>query len=177
MSTSSSSSAAAAAAAAVAATTTTSTTTVSPIKTCNDCDKWLENGNGNKPQKHCQTYHPKRKFISIATFNKKLKLSKPDMILKWRDLPINETYYINRIIERVVKIEGRKQTSRYLELDSIETRERKSVWITNVIDSELQSYNLTKATYIRPLGLKTSENGRSYHNFEIVVDYNDCAEE
>ena len=152
----------ASAAAAATATTTASTTTISPIKTCSDCDRWLENGNGL--QKHCQTYHPKRKFISIATFNKKVKLSKPDMISKWCDVPINETYYINRIIERAVKIEGRTQTSRCLER------------VTRFIDSELQSYNLTIPTYIRPLGLKTPENGRPDHNFEIVVD-NDCAEE
>ena len=78
----------AAAAAAVAAKTTT-TTTISPIETYSDCDQWLENVNVS--QKHCETCHPKRKFISIATFNKKVKLSKPGMISKWRDVPIKDT--------------------------------------------------------------------------------------
>lgn len=180
----------------------TSEASISSMKMCSDCDWWMANGDGS--QKICETCHPeassssyndaaneavsttttpsndtiitKRKFISVATFNKKLKLSKPGMITKWRDLPINDTFFINRIVERTVKIEGRKQTSRYLELDNIETWERKNVWITSVIDSELQTYDLKTPTYIRPLGLKTPENGRSYYNFAIVVD-NDCNEE
>ena len=155
------------------------TSVTTTTKMCSECDWWMENGDGS--QKVCEICQPtydyavakKRKFISLADFDKKAKLAKPDTITKWGDLPEKGAYHINRIVERDVTIEGRKQKSRYLELDDIVTEERKNVWVTSLIDDELRNYNFKMLTYIRNLGLKKPENGRPYYDFVIVVDDDD----
>ena len=136
-----------------------------------DCELWTENGDDIQKDESTITGQGKRKFISIDTFNRKAKLAKPDTILKWRDLEINATFYINKIVERMVTIEGRKRKSRYVELDDIVTGERKNSWMTSLLEEDIKKYDLKVPTYIRNLGMKNSVNGgRSYYDFVIVQD-------
>ena len=115
----------------------------------------------------------KRKYISLERFNSKAKLAKPDKIMKWRELELDGTYYVNKIVERMVTLEGRRRKSRYVELDDITSGLRKNVWVTSVIDEALKEYDIKIPTYIRNLGLKEPEHGRAYYNFVIVQDTDD----
>ena len=167
---------------------TTSTSTSNKI--CADCEWWQENGDGSQKLCDCIDYltedtttadnkkreatipdQRKRKYISIDVFNRKAKLVKPDTVLKWRELDVNATFYINKIVERMVTIDSRKRKSRYVELDDIVTGERKNAWLTSLLDEEIKKYDLKVPTYIRNLGLKNPVNGgRSYYDFVIVQD-------
>ena len=68
----------------------------------------------------------KRKYISIAAFDKKARLVKGDHISKWGDLPVGDTYFINGVRERLVNINGKNQISRHAELDVTSNGERKN---------------------------------------------------
>ena len=125
----------------------------------------------NRKQEATVPDQRKRKFISIDVFNHKAKLMKPDTIHKWRDLDVNATFYINKIVERMVTIDNKKRKSRYVELDDIVTGERKNAWLTSLLDEEIKKYDLKVPTYIRNLGLKNPvSGGRSYYDFVFVQD-------
>ena len=102
--------------------------------------------------------------LTLEQFKVKAKLKRN--ILKWRELSIGETYYINALVER--------QTSKYAELEDIKDGARKNVWLPKLITSVLEKYDLAIPTYIRPMGLKqTIDGARSYHDFLIVTDDDD----
>ena len=79
---------------------------------------WEENGDGS--QMICGVCHAtdeqtnKRKqaagFISLEKFEKKVKLAKPECIKKWRELEIKNIYKVSGIQERLVNINGKKQS-------------------------------------------------------------------
>ena len=133
---------------------------------CTECNRWTLQGDGS--QRICENCSSsggvKRKYITVEEFNKKAKLIES----KWRELTVDDVYYINTIHERVVK----GQTSKYAVLDNIVSGLRTTAWLPSLIARDLEAYNVEKTpTYIQPLGMKANKDGtRDYYDFVIIAD-------
>ena len=156
---------------------------------CTQCKWWEENGDGSQqicdvcdasdvvgversgPSESTTTKRKQRGFISLAKFERKAKLVKPDQIKKWRELELQAIYKVCGVKERLVNINGRRQLSRYGELND-ESGRRTNVWLPSLVDTDLKEYAVkSKDIYVRPLGMKNSKTGdRSYHDFVIIED-------
>ena len=90
-------------------------------------------------------------------------------ISKWKDLPINVTFRVNEINERVVNIDGKSVTAKFAILEEENGNIRKS-WLTSIVQEELENITLSKRNvYLRSYGLKSNKQGnRQYYDFEII---------
>ena len=85
---------------------------------------------------------------------------------RWGDLPLYTIYRIDEINEREINGE---QIRKYVVLTNRDG-EVINVWLTSVIEKELQKYDIhgKEKIYIQSLGLKKSKANKDYFDFQIV---------
>ena len=90
-------------------------------------------------------------------------------IIKWGDLPLEVTYRVNEICEKVVNMGGKDVNCKYAILEDKNGVIKKS-WLTSIIENELNGVTISERNvYIRSYGLKSNKVGsRKYYDFEIV---------
>ena len=100
--------------------------------------------------------------------NEKFQASS-ERVETWASLPLRTIYRINAIKTKTFEKNGVGNKSKYAVLSSREGEVR-HVFITSVIEKELEKYNVdTDELYIQSFGLRKNANGtRSYYDFDVV---------
>ena len=92
-----------------------------------------------------------------------------ERIMKWGDLPLEVTYRVNAMAEKLVNMDGKSVYSKYAILED-RNGDIKKAWLTSIIQKELEAETVSdQNVYIRSYGLKSNKAGtRQYHDFEIL---------
>ena len=104
-------------------------------------------------------------FITINEFQ-----TTSSRVTKWGDLPLNVIYRVDELKEKLVERDGKKVSSKYAVLTN-QAGDVKSVWLTSIIETELNKLNVgeNERIYIQSFGLKMNKAGnRKYYDFDIV---------
>ena len=104
-------------------------------------------------------------FISFNEFQ-----NTSNRVIKWSDLPTNTIYRIEDVKEKLVRRDDKNVESKYAVLTNRDGL-TKNVWITSVIEKELDKYVLDGSgnLYIQSFGLRTNKAGnKKYYDFDIV---------
>ena len=91
-------------------------------------------------------------------------------VIKWSDLPTNTIYRIEDVKEKLVRRDDKNVENKYAVLTNRDGL-TKNVWITSVIEKELDKYVLDGSgnLYIQSFGLRTNKAGnKKYYDFDIV---------
>ena len=109
-------------------------------------------------------------FITAECFDNAVKQNRPNDVGKWADVPVGDIFKICAVQERVIHVNGGNKKVRYATLEDA-NGERKNVWLTSLIEKELENHNIAKDNvYIRSLGKRTSKvSKRDYYAFDIVT--------
>ena len=100
--------------------------------------------------------------------NEKFQASS-ERVETWASLPLRTIYRITAIKTKTFENNGVENNSKYAVLSSREGEVR-HVFITSVIEKELEKYNVdADKLYIQSFGLRKNANGtRSYYDFDLV---------
>ena len=104
-------------------------------------------------------------FISLNEFQ-----ATSNRVTNWGDLPTRTIYLIDEIKQKTILRDGKEVISNYAVLVNRDG-ERKNVWLTSVIERELEKYEIggTDKIYIQSFGLKANKSGtKKYYDFDIV---------
>ena len=109
-------------------------------------------------------------FITAESFDNVVRQNRPNDIGKQSDVPVGDIFKICTVQERVIHVNGGSKNVRYASLENA-NGERKNVWLTSLIEKELENHNIDKENaYIRSLGKRSSKvSKRDYYAFDIVT--------